>query len=256
MRGDIEMCMILSPEPGNPTSRAKLEPLSASRYRVEFTASAELVAKIEQARDLLSHALPSGQLPALFERALGALIERELGRRKGTERGRQRRRRPTKPGSRHVPVEVARQVWERDDGQCTYVDAMGRRCSERRFLTLEHKHPHALGGASTVENLCLLCSSHNQHTVRQVFGAAHIEKKRIECAENACSVDPLLADEGSPKAARDQREQTEAKVFSALCNLGFRKQRVRQAMAELRQRQVAPEPEPLLRAGLALLVPG
>ena len=284
-------------------ARAQLEPLSASSYRVDFTASADLVAKIEQAKELLSHALPSGELPALFDRALDALIEREIGRRRGT--GRRRERRPQKPGSRHVPVEVARIVWERDAGQCT-VDALGRRCSERRFLTLEHKHPHALGGPSTAENLCLLCSSHNAHTARQVFGRAHIDNKRLEracraervhTAEPPQSVEPPQAAEGAPiqsdrravraergarpearravrversgrqetrravraeRGARPEahREQTEAKVFSALCNLGFGKRQVRHVMAELRQRQVAPEPEALLRAGLALLVPG
>jgi Holliday junction resolvasome RuvABC DNA-binding subunit len=77
----------------------------------------------------------------------------------------------------------------------------------------------------------LFCSSHNAHTARQVFGAAHIDKKRAE------------------------REQTETKVSSALCNLGFGKRQVRQVMAELRLQEITPEPEPLLRAGLALLVP-
>jgi hypothetical protein len=187
----------------------------------------------------LSHALPSGELPALFERAVDALIESELRRLRGAAG--HRRRRPLKPGSRHVPVDVAHQVWERDGGQCTYVDTWGRRCSERRFLTLEHKHPHALGGASTVENLCLLCSSHNAHTARQVFGEGHIDMKRAERAKpTEC----------------DPREQAEAKVFSALCHLGFSKRDVRQAMAQLRLQAIASEPEPLLRAGLALLVPG
>jgi hypothetical protein len=35
-----------------------------------------------------------------------------------------------------VPVEVARQVWQRDDYQCTFTDAQGRRCSSPAF-------PHA-----------------------------------------------------------------------------------------------------------------
>jgi hypothetical protein len=218
---------------------------------VEFTASPELAAKIEQARELLSHALPGGELPALFERAIDALIESELRRRRGTEKGRQHRRRPLKPGSRHVPVDVARQVWERDGAQCTFVDASGRRCSERRFLTFEHKHPHALGGPPTLENICLLCSSHNAHTARQVFGAAHIDKKRAEHAQPAAPSSTPKAD----RIATDPREETEIKVCSALCNLGFGKRQVRQAMAELRLQKITPEAEPLLRAGLALLVP-
>src|SRR5262245_16592696 len=42
--------------------RSRIEPLSAERYRVEFTASATLREKIEQARELLSHALPNRDL--------------------------------------------------------------------------------------------------------------------------------------------------------------------------------------------------
>src|SRR5262249_1622228 len=57
--------------------RSRIEPLSAERYRVEFTASATLREKIEQARELLSHALPNRDLALLFERALDELIERE-----------------------------------------------------------------------------------------------------------------------------------------------------------------------------------
>ena len=257
-QGSGPSLMLTCPGPGAMRTRAQLEPLSASSYRVEFTASAELVAKIEQARELLSHALPSGELPALFERAMDALIEREVRRRRGIDAGRWRRRRPQKLGSRHVPVEVARMVWERDGGQCTYVDALGRRCSERRFVTFEHKFPHAFGGPATVENLCLLCASHNAHTARQMFGAAHINRKRrerVHTAEAPQSVEPPPAAEDAPSEG-EQREQAIAKVSSALCNMGFRKHQVRQVMAELRQRHVTPEPEPLLRAGLALLVPG
>src|SRR5215471_4610349 len=39
--------------------RSRVEPLSSERYRVEFTAGAALCAKIEQARELTSHALPT-----------------------------------------------------------------------------------------------------------------------------------------------------------------------------------------------------
>jgi hypothetical protein len=59
--------------------------------------------------------------------------------------GRPRRRRKLEAGSRHVPVEVARAIWERDGFQCTFTDALGRRCSERRFITVEHREPFARG---------------------------------------------------------------------------------------------------------------
>jgi hypothetical protein len=162
------------------TPRPNLEPLSAARYRVEFTASAELYAKLERARELVSHSVPGGDLPALFERALDALIERELKRRTGA--GKPGKLREQKPGSRHVPLHVERAVRERDGDQCTFTDAEGRRCSERRFLTLEHRVPFAHGGPPTVENLCLLCKSHNFHTARQAFGEAFIAEKQAQRA--------------------------------------------------------------------------
>ncbi|HEY6562642.1 MAG TPA: HNH endonuclease, partial [Polyangiaceae bacterium] len=158
----------IGPGADGASTRAKLEPLSASRYLVQFTTSEELYAEIAQAQELLSHVVPRGDLPALFSRAIKALIEKEVRRRRGA--GQERKRRVQKPGSRHVPVEVKAEVWRRDGSQCTFVDAQGRRCSERRFLTLEHVQPHACGGPATVDNLSLLCRSHNAHTARQVFG--------------------------------------------------------------------------------------
>jgi hypothetical protein len=63
--------------------RARLEPQSPGRVRVEFTARAELYEKLQQARQLLSHALPSGDLGELFERAIDALLEKETRQRFG-----------------------------------------------------------------------------------------------------------------------------------------------------------------------------
>jgi hypothetical protein len=158
--------------------RGRAEPLSASRYRVEFTASSEFCEKLERARDLLSHSLPGGDLGTLLERALDELIAREVCRREGA--GKLRKRRELTAGSRHVPVEVARAVWERDGFRCAFVDAEGRRCSERRFLTLEHRIPFAFGGLPTVDNLCLHCAPHNAYTAREAFGQALLERKRAQ----------------------------------------------------------------------------
>ena len=213
-----------SAEPTPP--RARVEPLSASSFRVEFTASAELRQKLELAQNLLSHAVSSGDLSSLFERAIDELLAAELKRRMGA--GKPRARRSLREGSRHVPVEVSRAVWERDSFQCTFVDEHGRRCSEKRFITLEHKQPFARGGPPTVDNLALLCKAHNTHRAREVFGDAHIAKKQAE--DKTCS-----------------------KVLSALTNLGFRSKHAKQAIARVRNEGVAPDVEPLLRAALAVL---
>jgi hypothetical protein len=235
---------------GKGESRApfKLEPLSISSYRIQFTASAELYAKIEKARALLSHALRANDLAELFERALEELLARETKRRLGA--GRPRQQRKLKPGSRHVPVEVARTVWERDGNQCSFVDAEGRRCNERRFLTLEHRQPFALGGHATADNLCVLCSAHNAYTARQVFGERHIAKQRRQAKKRA---ERVKSDD--PKSTERARTDTFAKALSALEKLGFHGRQVTPVLAELREARVAPGLEPLVRAALTHLVP-
>ena len=60
-----------------------LEPLSADAYRLQLNVSAVLQRKLEHARDLMSHANPSGDLAVVVERALDVLLEKLQGRRFG-----------------------------------------------------------------------------------------------------------------------------------------------------------------------------
>ncbi len=73
--------------------------------------------------------------------------------------------------SRHVAVAVQRDVWERDQGRCTYVDRDGNRCEERHFLQMDHREAHGLGGPPTRENLRLRCPAHNALYAEQVYGS-------------------------------------------------------------------------------------
>ncbi|MGC4094549.1 MAG: hypothetical protein QM756_42865 [Polyangiaceae bacterium] len=179
--------------------RSRVEPLSTTMYRVEFTASAELRSKLERAQELLSHSVRGGDLAQLFERALDCLIEKETRRRLGADPPRVQPRRPLRQRSRYVSVGALRTVWERDGSQCTFEDGEGRRCSERRFLTVEHRVPFALGGEATVENLCLLCAAHNAHRAREVYGAEFIERKRVERTRSSTGESRLeQSDEAEP----------------------------------------------------------
>ena len=60
-------------------------------YHFSFTASATFRAKLERARELASHAIPTGDVAQVLERALNLLIERELKRRLGTGKPRKQR---------------------------------------------------------------------------------------------------------------------------------------------------------------------
>jgi hypothetical protein len=55
--------------------RPIIGPLAPERYKIQFTASKELLDKLRYAQDLLRHVTPSGDVAVVFDRALGALIE-------------------------------------------------------------------------------------------------------------------------------------------------------------------------------------
>jgi hypothetical protein len=56
------------------TRRPAVKPLAPERYEIRFTASAATRDKLKVAQDLLRHAIPSGDVAAIFGRALSELI--------------------------------------------------------------------------------------------------------------------------------------------------------------------------------------
>ena len=54
--------------------RPRVEPLSATRYRVELTVSAETNATLERIKDLMRHCNPTGDLETILDASLGLLL--------------------------------------------------------------------------------------------------------------------------------------------------------------------------------------
>ena len=208
--------------------------------------------KLEYARALLSHAIPSGDLDKVFDRALDAVI-REMEKRKFAATPRPRARAPHRPSAdaRHVPAPVKREVWKRDGGQCTFLGRDGHRCGERRFLEFDHVQPVALGGEATVDDLRLRCRVHNQYEAERVFGTEFMARKR-EGARQA-RVEAREAKEAR-EAARTKEDDRVRAVASGLRNLGCRADEARQA-AEVAIASLSPDAtlEECLRAALRSL---
>jgi hypothetical protein len=143
-------------------------PLSPDRYRVQVTIGGDTLEKLRLAKDLLRHAVPSGDEAVILDRALTALLA-DLAQRKFAAADKPRPSSGAGTGSRHIPAEVRRTVWLRDLGRCAFVGATGRRCAERAFLEFHHVRPYALGGEATVANIQLRCRSHNAYEARLYF---------------------------------------------------------------------------------------
>jgi hypothetical protein len=146
-------------------------PPGTDRYRLQVTIDGEVLEKLRLAKDMLRHAVPSGDDALVLDRALTALLA-ELARKKFAATDAPRPSSGVGPGSRHVPAEVKRAVWLRDLGRCAFVAESGRRCHERAFVEFHHAKPYAVGGPATTENIELRCRRHNAYEARLYFGGS------------------------------------------------------------------------------------
>jgi hypothetical protein len=169
-----------------PGGRTLMAPLAPDRYQVRFTASGSTCRKLREAQDLLRHAVPSGDMGEVVDRAVTLLLE-DLARKKraATDRPRPTGQRHT-PGpssaSRHITAQVRRVVWARDGGRCAFVGAGGRRCDAAAFLEFHHRKVYAAGGPATAENIELRCRAHNADEADLFFGPVATARAQREAA--------------------------------------------------------------------------
>ena len=159
---------------------AIVQPLAPARYKVQFTASAELHDKLERLRALMRSQVPDGDLAAIIEQAVTEKLERLEARRFARTSTPRRGLSETNPcpSSRHILAAVRRAVRERDGNRCRYVDEQGRRCRERDGLEYHHRHPFGLGGDHSPQNIRLMCRAHNEYLAERDYGREAMARYR------------------------------------------------------------------------------
>lgn len=148
------------------------EPMTARLSRLHLTVTRELLAKIEAAQLALSHAHPNATITDLLELGADTALAQDA-KRKGLVKKPRRPRvetPPVSPGSDHIPAEIRRAVWERDQGCCQWKIAGGGMCCSRYRLQYDHIHPRAKGGETTIANVRILCQRHNLLAARLAYG--------------------------------------------------------------------------------------
>ncbi len=172
---DIEPEPPYVPPPAQARSRNRVEPLSAERYRVQFTADQALREKLELVAELMAHGNPSRDLAHVVSHALDVLIDK-LKKERFAATSRPRRAKAAKPG--RVTNATKREVAERDGLRCSFVNEHGKRCEARGELEFDHRDPRGMGGCSEASNMRLLCRAHNQYEAERAYGRAHIEQAK------------------------------------------------------------------------------
>jgi 5-methylcytosine-specific restriction endonuclease McrA len=147
------------------------------RARVEFTAHEELMDKLERIRSIASHRLPAN---ASFEQLLDFMAGYFLEREDPAKREMRRELRAAKQqgigeklaptgNPRQMPARTRDQVFVRDQ-KCMYKGPDGKRCGSIHVLQVDHIKPVARGGASTIDNLRVLCAYHNRLESERLMG--------------------------------------------------------------------------------------
>lgn len=171
----------LGPAPAQCEPRLRVAPITEQRFSLQVTIERTTHDKLRRAQELLGRS----DVPEVLDRALDVLIG-QLEKRKFAKTPKGRPQRPS-TRVRTIPAQVRRSVAQRDDERCAFVGSDGHRCAERRFLEFDHVIPVACGGATNVQQVRLLCRTHNQSEAERVFGKGFMEAKREDSTPQVVS---------------------------------------------------------------------
>lgn len=180
---------LLKINPIHAQPKEKERVVNETTLEVRFPMSNKLKAKLESVRSLLG---PKGAVMTyaeLFEEmsdiSVSALEAKRFGKKRTQEKKENLTTAPKKSAlppptavatkstdSRYISQALKHQVWQRDNGTCT-------NCGSRRNLNYDHFQPIALGGATTLANLRLLCFQCNQRASAKIFGEYTPDVMRI-----------------------------------------------------------------------------
>lgn len=141
--------------------RERLKPLTEHLTGLHCTIPKELEQMIERIRDLESQRM---RRPVDLVASLTAACKVYLEKNDPVLKAKRNLGKPiprSNSVARQIPAQVKHAVNHRDQGQCVYVDAKGRRCPNRRWVELHHKQPYSQGGSHTTDNLVTLCRNHH-----------------------------------------------------------------------------------------------
>jgi len=124
----------------------------------------ELLARAEE---VLDRPLTPHEVGDVFLRAMSTWVARlEKALQAAIPKARPRCLR--RDSARGIPGAVRLAVWERDDGQCTFVGTTGDRCPARRLLEIHRLKAIPSGKGAKLESFRLLCRTHFVYEARRV----------------------------------------------------------------------------------------
>lgn len=135
--------------------------VSEKRLKLQLGVDEEVLEQLKRIQDLLSQ---QKKKSITLEEALAEMARFYLEKKDPIQKAQEEQvsRLPNSRQRKAIPTQVKHQVFQRDQGQCTFHHADGRRCESRRFLDFHHLKGVSQGGLNTTENIQTLCFSHHK----------------------------------------------------------------------------------------------
>ena len=182
--------------------RDPLEPAQPGLTNVRFVMDDQLRQKLERLAEVEGIQNVGAHLAELVEMAVDVALDKKDPQKKAERRKAREAKKATKAehvnvgpsspkpdegdtdtseivsGDQYIPAELRAKVMEDSGYQCEFVGSTGVRCSQRRWLEVDHIDPRGRGGRTKRKNLRCLCRAHNQFAAERVFGVKFMERKR------------------------------------------------------------------------------
>ena len=180
------MKLLSEQDPSLSTSKEQTRFLRNGKVEIKFVIDESCHKRLEELKSLLSHKNPVLSHRELLSILLEDALKKHDPRRKKVRKTRMRKETVTSPQklegldinnkqshkseikqpivtspqkgeykgtvkklSRAIPTYLKKHIWERDEGQCSYVHPeTKRRCSSKHLLQIDHIRPFCLGGKS------------------------------------------------------------------------------------------------------------
>ncbi len=137
----------------------RVQYLGREQYSYRLKISAPLHHQFERLKELLSHQIPDGDIQEIL-----ALLARYYLQKEDPQ---EKKAAPAafwadyQSPSRYIPRGLKHILLEAAAHQCQYQSGDGRRCSQKRYLDIDHIIPISAGGQTCLQNLQVLCHAHN-----------------------------------------------------------------------------------------------
>lgn len=154
--------------------RESIRHLSEDRLRLSLSISEELNKKLDRLRSLMSDSNPNMGTEDLLEHLANIALEKldPLLKKSRPITSSISKLAAREVRARHIPANAKRKVWNVNEGRgCEYIDQMTRRCcGSKHLLQIDHRQTFSHGGRNDVENLRILCATHNQFAWEKLSG--------------------------------------------------------------------------------------